>query len=771
MTYYTQTDVTAHTLSRAAAINTQFTAIETGFALLPAAAVIGEGRANYVSDTGSANAYLVTMTPTATAYTAGMEVVFIPDNANTGASTVNVDSLGVKSIKRRGGSDLVAGDLSSAAIAMMRYDGSEFQMQSIQTTSVAALPLAVVNGGTAATSAGGARSSLSAAALGANSDITSLTGLTTDLTVAQGGTGAGTFTDGGVLLGSGTGAITAMAVLADGEIIVGDGTTDPVAESGATARTSLGAAALGANSDITSLTGLTTDLTVAQGGTGAGTFTDGGVLLGSGTGAITAMAVLANGEMIVGDGTADPVAESGGTLRTSIGLGTVATLDTGSSDGNVPLVGTASASVTLAGAVELATNAEAVTGTDTARAVTPAGVVAKLAAPGAIGGTTAAAITGTTIDATGKVTAGAKLDLNGTELILDADADTSITADTDDTIDIRIAGADDFQFTPNTFTALSGSDIAIASGATITNSGTATGFGADAERAIAGVLQANANFVDQVIFGPAVDGVPWNGFWDKASVYSSLMLATIEDEGSNTEINIWDLTEQSAGVISTTPLATIDLASAATPTAIAAAMGYLIVSSEDGIAIIDPHSGAWAERTSGWPKSLTASTAPALTNADVISVCAGLSFAPILDPRTGGPLPTFGLSYGTGADGVAILHNDGNVYDRVLTAGAAGAKGCFITKGRIWWAEAQSGTNKFYGSNPIETITADDWTVFTYVRNDSTGYGFGAENAASAANEVFALASAEGLTTAILSREVMLMRCLLPPTEHTPPDI
>ena len=33
-------------------------------------------------------------------------------------------------------------------------------------------------------------------------------------------------------------------------------------------------------------------------------------------------------------------------------------------------------------------------------------------------------------------------DLNGTELILDADADTSITADTDDQIDIKIANAD-----------------------------------------------------------------------------------------------------------------------------------------------------------------------------------------------------------------------------------------------------------------------------------------------------------------------------------------
>ena len=44
---------------------------------------------------------------------------------------------------------------------------------------------------------------------------------------------------------------------------------------------------------------------------------------------------------------------------------------------------------------------------------------------------------------------GTALDINGNELILDADADTSITADTDDQIDIKIAGADDFQFTAN----------------------------------------------------------------------------------------------------------------------------------------------------------------------------------------------------------------------------------------------------------------------------------------------------------------------------------
>ena len=76
-----------------------------------------------------------------------------------------------------------------------------------------------------------------------------------------------------------------------------------------------------------------------------------------------------------------------------------------------------------------------------------------------------------------EVQTGSNIDMNGTELILDADGDTSITADTDDQIDIKIANADDFKFTANNFNVLSGSTLTIDSGATITNSGTANGFG------------------------------------------------------------------------------------------------------------------------------------------------------------------------------------------------------------------------------------------------------------------------------------------------------
>ena len=41
----------------------------------------------------------------------------------------------------------------------------------------------------------------------------------------------------------------------------------------------------------------------------------------------------------------------------------------------------------------------------------------------------------------------AAVDLNGVELILDADQDTSITADTDDVIDFKIAGVEPVSYT------------------------------------------------------------------------------------------------------------------------------------------------------------------------------------------------------------------------------------------------------------------------------------------------------------------------------------
>ena len=91
------------------------------------------------------------------------------------------------------------------------------------------------------------------------------------------------------------------------------------------------------------------------------------------------------------------------------------------------------------------------------------------------------------------VLAGSKIDMNGTELILDANGNTSITADTDDQIDFKIAGADDFRMTANTLSVLSGTTLNIDSGATIANSGTATGFGA-----LAGIDDQSSSNDDQL---------------------------------------------------------------------------------------------------------------------------------------------------------------------------------------------------------------------------------------------------------------------------------
>jgi hypothetical protein len=70
-----------------------------------------------------------------------------------------------------------------------------------------------------------ARGNLTAAKSGANSDITSLTGLTTPLTVAQGGTGAATLTANNVLLGNGTSAPQVVAPSTTGNVLTSNGTT------------------------------------------------------------------------------------------------------------------------------------------------------------------------------------------------------------------------------------------------------------------------------------------------------------------------------------------------------------------------------------------------------------------------------------------------------------------------------------------------------------------------------------------------------------------
>jgi hypothetical protein len=107
----------------------------------------------------------------------------------------------------------------------------------------------------------------------------STAGLAVPLSIAQGGTGA--TTSGAALINLG-GTATGIGLF--------------TAASTAAARAALSAAASGANSDITSLSGLTTPLSAAQGGTGSSTVpSNGRLLIGNGTGYTSATLTAGSG--------------------------------------------------------------------------------------------------------------------------------------------------------------------------------------------------------------------------------------------------------------------------------------------------------------------------------------------------------------------------------------------------------------------------------------------------------------------------------------------
>jgi len=66
--------------------------------------------------------------PTVAAYSTGAMYYFSPAATNTGAVTINIDSLGAKAITKNGSTALAAGDLTSGKVAVVVYDGTQFQL-------------------------------------------------------------------------------------------------------------------------------------------------------------------------------------------------------------------------------------------------------------------------------------------------------------------------------------------------------------------------------------------------------------------------------------------------------------------------------------------------------------------------------------------------------------------------------------------------------------------------------------------------------------------
>jgi hypothetical protein len=80
--------------------------------------------------TGSANAYVLTYSPAPAALVTGQTYTFITNFSNTGAVTLNINSLGAIAITKQGNTALVSGDLASGQAVSVVFDGTQFQMTS-----------------------------------------------------------------------------------------------------------------------------------------------------------------------------------------------------------------------------------------------------------------------------------------------------------------------------------------------------------------------------------------------------------------------------------------------------------------------------------------------------------------------------------------------------------------------------------------------------------------------------------------------------------------
>lgn len=81
---------------------------------------------NYGADAQSTDTYVISLVPALTAYTAGLQIIFKANTANTGAASINVNGLGAKTIVKRVNTALANNDILANMFCLLIYDGTNF---------------------------------------------------------------------------------------------------------------------------------------------------------------------------------------------------------------------------------------------------------------------------------------------------------------------------------------------------------------------------------------------------------------------------------------------------------------------------------------------------------------------------------------------------------------------------------------------------------------------------------------------------------------------
>ena len=89
------------------------------------ALVVTEGYNYGGAEAGGDDDYVLTIAGI-TAYTAGMIVTFLASDDNTGACTLNINSIGAGDIKNQAGGDPVDSHIDANSFVMVAYDGTNF---------------------------------------------------------------------------------------------------------------------------------------------------------------------------------------------------------------------------------------------------------------------------------------------------------------------------------------------------------------------------------------------------------------------------------------------------------------------------------------------------------------------------------------------------------------------------------------------------------------------------------------------------------------------